>query len=382
MDVTKTNLLGSKLLTVLIVLNSISFFNIKVLNIYDSIALYANLFSLIIILCLRGKIKQEEFKNYSFILIFLIYGFFTLFITEGGIGSIIIPAYSFFLLLTLYNTTLNLKMQKILFITFISLNIYWVLNSPNYYIKANYYNTGQYINSNTIGMVLMYTAIYIKVLAKNLNIRFSNIIIFFIFVVNIYAILNCQSRGALFSLLIFILMDFFIPKKIWKNRLLVTTFIVLIIILGTLFPIIYTSLFNNGYSFNIPFTEKSLYTGREIIWSNFFSIMNDNPFNWLFGIGSKVNLLPGKGKSLNLHNNYLAIITNFGFIGYILYYIFIVKQISKIYKTKRISNLQISMIIGFVTVLINGFVEISTLWHNFLFFNFIFLGMAFNDEVV
>src|SRR5690554_4409876 len=98
MNEIKTNFIGSKILTLLIVLNCISFFNIRLLNIYESIAFYGNLLALIIIFIIRNNINRKEIGQYIYLLFFSIYAILTLFITKGGFGSVVVPAYSFLLL--------------------------------------------------------------------------------------------------------------------------------------------------------------------------------------------------------------------------------------------------------------------------------------------
>lgn len=373
----KKSSIESMLLTIMVVVNCISFLNIEISNIYGIIGFYGDFLLLIVILILRSRIDRKDMIQYFYSLIFLIYTIITLFITNGGIGSAIIPTYSFLLLLIFYRTTFDTKILRILLMSYIFLNLFLVLNSTDYYAKTLYYR-GQYINSNTISMVLMYTAIYIIVLLKKLKIRFTKILTLIVFSASIWAISNCQSRGTLISILSFAVMDTIIPKSFWRNKLRTLFILILLITIGTVFPYIYTQLYTNGFNFNLPFTQKSLYTGREIIWGSFFEQMNQGAVNWLFGLGSKADMF--SGKSLNVHNNYLAVITNFGLIGYIMYYGFLVKQVSNIYERERISDFQISLLIGFLSVLIDGFVEISTLWHDLFFFCFLFLGMAISEN--
>src|SRR5690606_36218523 len=110
---------------------------------------------------------KQDLVKYIFICLFLSYGFFTLLINVGGIGSVITPVFSFILLYIIYDSNFNDKKLKILFIIFFLLNIFWVFNSVGYYYKA-LYNNDKFLNSTTVGMVLVYTAIYLNIFSKKL----------------------------------------------------------------------------------------------------------------------------------------------------------------------------------------------------------------------
>lgn len=372
----KVNSLGSGLLITLIIFNCISYFSKNIFNIYEGIAFYGNLMVLVLIVLIKGKVNKFEMRNYAFLLVFTIYGLFTLVINDGGIGSIVVPVYGFLTFIVFNIYKVNERQVKILLVTFIILNLYLVLNSNNYFEKS-FYNYGQYINSNTIGMVLLYTAIYIKIFSYKLKIRFQRIISFIIYLLSIVAILNTQSRGAVFTLILFIFLDTLIPKNFWRNRRTTLTVFIAVIVSGTIFPFLYTLMYVNGIEYNIPFTSKDLYTGREVIWQNFFIEMSSDAKNWFLGLGSNAELWIGQ--DLNVHNNYLAILTNFGLFGYFLYHIFIIIAVRTSHKGKYMSEYQISLLIGFLCVLVSGFVEASILWFMMFFFNFMFLGLINND---
>lgn len=224
----------------------------------------------------------------------------------------------------------------------------------------------------------MYTAIYIKIFSKKMNWKNRNILMLIIYSLSIWAILNCKSRGSLLTLLVFIIWDSFIPKRWLKNKNTIITITIIIILIGLLIPYIYTRLYIQGFDYTLPFINKSLYTGREHIWSNFYYSIRLSKKNLIFGLGSKSNLWVGN--SLNMHNNYLAVIANFGILGFIMYYGFWIKQIGNIYRKKNISDYQVSLVICFICILINGYIEVSTLWMNMFFFNFISLGFASHSE--
>lgn len=369
----KTNI-GSGLLVFLIIINCISLINYKLYLIYNQFAFYGNLLALIFIIILRNRIDKRDLKKYIFIFLFLAYGFFTLILTGGGFGSVVTPVFSFILLYVFYNSNFTDKKLKILFVIFFLLNIFWVFNSVGYYTKI-LGNKDEFLNSNTVGMALVFTSIYITIFSKKLNLKFSKMLSLIVVAASIWAVINVEARGALMVLTVFIILKIFFPWRFWRSRIFTLSVFSAVIFIGTLIPVIYTKMYIDGINYTIPFTTKSLYTGRELIWINYFK-MADKPADWIFGLGSNVELW--RGKDLNIHNNYLAIINNFGIIGFLLYYGFILKQVDNIYKKAKINKYQSSLIIGFLCVLIYGFTEISTIWYVMFFFNFMFLGLAHN----
>lgn len=371
------NLLSEKFLVLLIVINLISFINISLFNIYDSLFFYINLASIISIILLQNRFFKKDIELIMFLLLFLSYGLLTLFITDGGIGSVLTPFYSILVYFVIKRTNIREKSVKFIMWLMIALNLFLYINSKGYYAKW-YFNRETYINPNTIGMVIMYTCIYSSIFLRKLKIKKEKIWILTIFFVSILGILNVQSRGSLLALISFILFDTIVLKKIWKSKKFTLNFYIILVVIGVFIPYLYTKLYNSGFQFIIPFTNKPIYTGREAIWNNFYYEIGSNDLSLFFGLGSDADLW--SGKSLNLHNNYLAVMANFGVIGFLLYYSFWFFQIKSFFKQRVIENYQVSLLLGFFAILINGFFEISTLWHVMFFLNFMFLGLAFDEK--
>ena len=128
MKLTNTKSVGSAFLILLIFLNSISFLDITVFEKFQKIALYLNILGLILIVIARKKIYKSEVKTYIFLIVYIIYGLFTLFSTNGSFGSVVIIVYSLFLLSFFYHCTIDNKKIKILLVTFITINLYMVIN--------------------------------------------------------------------------------------------------------------------------------------------------------------------------------------------------------------------------------------------------------------
>jgi O-antigen ligase len=226
----------------------------------------------------------------------------------------------------------------------------------------------------------MFTAIYSNILSQKVfkDRRFINVIAIIRIVLSGWAILNCQARGAFVSLIVFVFLDKVVPKAIWRNRRITMLIVSSIIFVGIAFTYIYSQMYLKGVNFTLPFSQKPIFTGREIIWLNFYGQMLKNKTALFFGLGSSADLW--EGNRLNLHNSYLTILTNFGIVGFFMFYGFWIYQIKSLIKKYVLSNLQIKLILGFIIVLILGYIEVSILWHNMFFLNYLFLGLAFEDR--
>jgi hypothetical protein len=315
---------------------------------------------------------------FIYLCFFISYGLFTLFITDGSFGSVITPAYGILIFWVISRCDFDTKHIRPLFVIMLFVFFYWVVKSFGYFNQF-ILNRSEYINTNTVAMLLLYLVIYSSIFSDYLNIKFSRILKFILVVLGFWGIYNMQSRGALIGLVAFSILYHLVPKRFWNNKKRVLLTVITVMIIGSIFPYIYTRLYLNGVSFTLPLINKDFYTGRELIWQNFFSAIGSSGVSVLFGLGSDAELWTGH--TLNIHNNYLAVISNFGIIGFFAYYIFVISQIGSVYKNKKtISEYQANLIIGFLCVLILGAYEVSTLWFMMLFFNFLFLGLAVDHE--
>ena len=370
-----TNERNNIIILLIIIINLLAFFNFDFFTIYNNYFLILNFITLIIFFIMQYRLNRKDLELILFLLFFVIYGLFTLCITAGGLGSILTPVYSIIAYWAIKKSKFNYRYIHIITIVMIILNVYWVINSPGSFEKYLYNKEGYY-NSNTIGSVLLYTSIYSTIFIKRLNWKWSKLLSTLIYLTSFWGISNTQARGSLITLFIFLVLDI-APKKIWRKKSFSLLVSVGIILIGVMFTYVYSLMFLKGVNFVIPFINKPLFTGREIIWLNFYNSITQKYTSLFFGLGSAADLWTGH--TLNLHNSYLTVITNFGIIGFIMYYAFWIRQIRNLYKLERLSEYQIRLFLGFLCVLFYGYIEVSILWHVMFSFNFMFLGLACNE---
>lgn len=132
---------------------------------------------------------------------------------------------------------------------------------------------------------------------------------------SIIVIQNSESRGALLGFMVFIIMKF-CNNGVLKNKKFYNAFIALILGSTLAFAFLYVRMWNRGVDFKIPFSDKSLYSGREAIWSELLEAYNGKE-NFLYGLGSKYNI--HSFKVMNIHNSSLYILVIYGGINFIIY---------------------------------------------------------------
>lgn len=363
------------LVAILFLAAPLSLFNYNLFNFYSKIALYFNYIIIILVLLFHKKIKRNILKDFMYIFLFVIIGVISMSINGGGVGSILVASYLLISIVVLSHVPIDNLILKILSIVYLLLLIYYTTQSQNAYTETILnQNT---INSNTMGAIFMYTSMYLSIYIKSKKFRFKKIIIISIYLLGLLGTINAESRSMAASLLLFGFLYFIIPTKIfYKKKIMLGLFITLIII-GLIFPISYLHMYKNGQYIVLSFTNKSLYSGRETLWLNLFNSM-DSISNWLFGLGSKQIIYANNIQ--NLHNTYLAILTNFGILGFILYYTFILKKINDIYKYE-VTDSVIGYLLGFSIVFFNGNFETTFLWGAFVFFPVLFIVLASNNRI-
>ena len=131
-----------------------------------------------------------------------------------------------------------------------------------------------------------------------------------------------RARGAFIMLIMFMVFRYLIPSKWWGNK----TFYKVLCLLATfgslLFVGIYVVVGATGANFKMPFFYKEVFSGRDKIWYEFFTMLTETPLKPFTGIGTNWQLQ--SFFEFNVHNamyNFLVIHGVIVFAG-ILYFIF------------------------------------------------------------
>lgn len=344
-------------------------------NIYQEYHVYLD-FMLIIAIFFLSVYDKKRFINYVFYIILVaIYDLATLiFFTDGGIGSVLNNIFIPFYVLALTQIIFTEKANR----TYLKVFSLYIFIMPFFaqFIHNNYsWTLNNYVNPNTYGMTACYCFIYSCIFLKELEVRWKNKFMFVLFVLSMYTMYVTECRMATLTTVLFLVLDFILPKSFFtKKRLL--TIIAVFMILSVLFPFVYVALYTNNVQLTIPFSSKSFYTGRETLWTILFTKLGNNPQKWFFGIGSKVPIYVGRVSEQHIHNNALQVLTCFGIVGLFSYYLFLFHNF-KIVVNTYLSDKVITSVLVFICFLFEGFTENSMVGINL--FPLLCFGLAFSE---
>lgn len=186
---------------------------------------------------------------------------------------------------------------------------------------------------------------------------FVKICLFLLLLLLFYFIILTDCRITLFmSIVLFV--SFFLAY-IKSFGLIMKKKIVTIAIL--VFPIIFCIMYL--YLYDIPrfrdmeFLGKPLFSGREILYVDFFRTLSENPL-----IG-----LCGKYKFANAHNGMLTILLNTGYVGLFSYLIYIYKNL-RVLSNRINTTSDVLPFIAIVAIFVNSSVESAMLVGGNLFY--------------
>lgn len=167
------------------------------------------------------------------------------------------------------------------------------------------------------------------------------------------------ARGAFIALILFLIFYYIIPKQFWTTKKLYITFCFLATIGSLAFVLSYVSLAKTGYNLQIPFFYKSLFSGREEIWSEVFNMFKEKP---LTGIGSGYEL--ESFFEYNMHNAMYDILIVHGIIVFVLSMILIIGRLISFRKYMN-TYIQRIAVCGIFAMFFESFIDMDIMWSNY-----------------
>ena len=250
---------------VLLIAFAFYFFTMLSKSVNDHLAKYTDYVVYIaVILCLflSQSVSKKDYKfHLRYFIVFFVFGVLSLLKTHGGVGSLLGFAFVPLYLCILEKIQFTTKSKRFLCALF-SLYIV-VLSAFSWHIASNYsWTLNNYISPNTYGLTCAFCFIYSYIFLEDNKSKYRNVIVFTLFILTLYSTFMLDTRMAMYTAVLFFLLNRFVPKKIYSKKRMYTI-IILLIIMSMVFPAIYVDMYRKGIDLKIPFTEKSFFTGRE-----------------------------------------------------------------------------------------------------------------------
>ena len=310
-------------------------------------------------------LNKIRFKDYRFLLIVIAYCFISMLVNHGGLGSIFSNCFGMIWCVVLQHCKFSRKSYLYVCVLFFILFISMLNISSGSIIESWEMGKLSY-NPNTVGFFM---AISSEIILLYLEYSFplSIIVQAFIIIYTVIMIGRSGSRAALAMYFLFVLLKYLIPYRFKGKRGLIIIYSAVFAI-GILFPVVYVAL----YTRTLPMPKqilkldgtllrKSIFTGREVIWMDLFSLLGNSMRNWLIGVGSHMAFERYRYE-INSHNIFMTILVNFGLAGLGLYYWFYVIQIKKVFENRKVSRIQIDIVCVCISYFLLGVFETTPIW--------------------
>lgn len=292
------------------------------------------------------KDKNQLFLTMLIIIIALI----GMLVNSSNLGVLLVIVNFLLMLLVSRSIKITQSFMLTLSLMFMLLFLYWIILSPEGF------------NTNSIGLVALTTYIGTSFLLRSIKGKIVRESFFLVITyVVIQAIVNSKSRSSILGLIIFLLLSYVIPKKIWLNKK-VQRLICLFVTIGSIgFVLFYLYMWENNISFNIEGVNKNFFSGREAIWYELLNLFKDN---LIFGLGSNFNLQ--SHPNINVHNSMYNILVIYGIPIFVLIFIQIWKLFSFLCLDKERNKYFVLSMAGFISIAIQSFFENTLISANFI----------------
>lgn len=260
-----------------------------------------------IILCLI-EFKKVIIKNLILMVIIAILMIISTISGSGGWGAIM----NAIILMTnmLVLSQMKFSYNQIRFASYIFLlpMIALLLFSGRHYVHYVSSSIFDYtLNPNVIAYLILLSSFVAFHLIKT---KHTVIKSFIVFLVVLYLLIGTGSRTSLIAFLLFVIFNLLNKRKhLYKIRLTkYKSMIAFLIIASFCFVYIYAYVLPNYIpSGRLIILNKNLFSGRQIIWQEIFSLMKHN---WLFGVGADYAFMDNQLYSA--HNLFLGYAALFG----------------------------------------------------------------------
>lgn len=222
--------------------------------------------------------------------------------------------------------------------------------------------TDIWINTNTIGSSLMTLALLITGFASSFGKWYMRLLSLPALILAGATIWVCQSKAALYALVIFVILEI-LPKKIFRNTHLSFWMYAAVSVLAL--PISYFAAMSD---------KVHLFTGREEIWRKFYETLGEKT-GQIF-VGMKPFFFHRGNQILGNHNTYHALVNHYGLIGFALSIILLLSFLWLLVRKCELTNGQLTFLWAFLAIMCQSFMEETLTTISWVPIVFLMLAMA------
>lgn len=296
-----------------------------------------------------------------------------LLIVDSGKGAFFVIAN--FVLIWYLSDKIHLSSRQITGMSalYMLLLLYWLLIAyPKMFSDFDSYA----YNTNTAATFTVFTLLCAFVLLQKLYEKHEIVGLFMVIILmkGIQLVLWHRARGAFIMLAAFIFFNFAAPKKWWQSKKLFRMLALLATLGSLVFVFVYVLVGTTGVNFQIPFFYKPVFSGRNRIWYEFWTLFSQKP---LTGIGTNVTL--ESFWEFNVHNAMYNILVVYGVIVFAGVLYFIYKRLSKFREIVINNRLALCALSAVIAVFFESYFDVDLIWADYAL-NLIFLLAVVNNK--
>lgn len=351
----KNNVSLSSIVYILMVLSTLYLSDVAILKGIGQVCIYSNIIFVILNIFIDiaklKKINKYIYKLYIIIYLFFIYMLINMLInTNQNIEDSFFKSILLIFILILPISMSKLNFNNNFYNTVFILNILYLIYLISSIIKDGVSSIGfmSYTsNPNALAMVVYIFIVFMSLIVLNNN----NMVYKICLLSMIYILLFTKSRTTIlafiFSVTIYFLLCKF--KKIkFRSIFLIGSVLYLV------FTLFYINLPNTKLGdflnqISLDIFDKSLFSGRNLIWSEAIDLIKDK---FVFGYGIKGGNYYIMSSQRGFHNFYIEITMKLGIIGllFIFIYLYNIFKIIDIHKDEKIVILMSSYFLGVLII--------------------------------
>lgn len=362
------------MITLLTIFNFLSWLPPTLYTYNDKWVLVVNLLFLGVSLPFIVDFKKEEMALYISIAVMFILQIFSVIVTNSGYGNFAVFVVFSATIVGFKDSSFSENQLKMILISMLVPLVYWFVYSFGV-LEDTVLNVG-YLNPNQVAMIGVFLSLGFFVFFIGYKSRVRYISYIFI-LIGILTMVNSSARGSMLALLFFILIELYHYARKNLSIKLLKVIVVIVLVGSYLLPIIMVYLFRQGNELSIVLFDKPVFTGREVLWNQFFNRADDHIIIKLFGMGSNKEWWKG----YNLHSDTLYLLQQFGYAGFLAVW-------NVLYQILRISSRKMDsqsdrkrLYLVALSIYVLGFVELSFFKSKYIYYSGMMLGLVMNNNL-